>query len=281
MGRDISLQLILHSDVQKLMDNFATVMQGKVVFFGANGEVLQRGRGEGNSCFCQMIQQHFSVRECLKLDHEKQEKAFRSGKCQMYTCHAGLREAVMPVMAGDDLLGYVVFGQFRATETLPDKLKKSFPKKEAEALEKSFMALPYISAEGMENLTGLMKLLVDYIVRSELVSRSGDYLYCATVKYIENHLLEPVTLSDAARYLGRSVSSLAHFLRKNADTTFKTLLLEKRLQLAEKLMRKNPDMMIKEVANSSGFDDQYYFSRLYRKYRGLSPSDFRKHYLEK
>lgn len=270
-----SLELILHKEVQLLLDNFASAMHVHVVFFGHDGEVLRRGRCEGNCRFCQLVQERFSIAKCLKLDREKQEQARTTGRCQTYLCHAGLWEAIMPVMPGGELLGYVVFGQIRASDELPGKLLQAFPKTKRRELRQSFQALPFFSADSMENLTGLMKLLVDYIVRNELITLGGDYLYRAAVRYIEENLTRHISLPDAARHLGRSVSSLSHFLQREG-TTFKKLLIEKRLAYAEKLLKTHPEMTIKETADRSGFSDAYYFSRIYRKYRARTPGEFRK-----
>ncbi len=275
MSEKRSLELILHNEVQLLLDNFASAMRVHVVFFGRNGEVLRRGRGEGNCRFCQLVQRRFSVAKCLKLDREKQELARATGRCQTYLCHAGLWEAIMPVMPGGELLGYVVFGQIRGSDELPEKILKNFPRGKHAELRRAFRDLPYFSADSMENLTGLMKLLVDYIVRSELVTLGGDYLYRATLRYIEENLTLEIRLADAARHLGRSVSSLSHFLQRQG-TTFKKLLIEKRLTHAEALLKAHPEMTVKEAADRSGFSDAYYFSRIYRKYRSRTPNEFRK-----
>ena len=270
-----SLELILHNEVQQLLDNFASVMHVHVVFFGRDGEVLRQGRGEGNCRFCQLVQKRFSIAKCLKFDREKQELARKTGCCQTYLCHAGLWEAIMPVMPGGELLGYVVFGQIRSSDRLSEKFLSSFTRADRNELRRAFRALPYFSADSMENLAGLMKLLVDYIVRSELVTLGGDYLYRAAVRYIEENLTQKISLADAARHLGRSVSSLSHFLQREG-TTFKKLLVEKRLDRAEKLLKAHPDMTIKEAADLSGFPDAYYFSRTYRKCRGRTPGEYRR-----
>ena len=275
MRENHSLELILHNEVQCLLDNFASVMKVHVVFYSGSGEILRRGRGEGNCRFCQLVQQRFPVEKCLKLDHEKQEEARKTGDCRTYVCHAGLWEAVMPVMSDGELLGYVVFGQIRGADTFPEKILLRFPRKERTELKKAYSSLPCFTAENMENLAGLMKLLVDYIVRSELISKGKDHLYYAAERYIEENLTEKITLPDAARHLGRSVSSLSHFLQ-NEGTTFKRLLIEKRIQLAEKLLKEHPAMTIKEAADQSGFPDPYYFCRIYRKYRNRTPGEFRK-----
>ena len=181
----------------------------------------------------------------------------------------------MPVIPGGELLGYVVFGQIRSSDRLSEKFLSSFTRADRNELRRAFRALPYFSADSMENLTGLMKLLVDYIVRNELVSPGRDYLYRAAVRYIEENLTQKISLADAARHLGRSVSSLSHFLQREG-TTFKKLLVEKRLDHAEKLLKAHPDMTIKEAADLSGFPDAYYFSRTYRKCRGRTPGEFRR-----
>ena len=150
----------------------------------------------------------------------------------------------MPVMPGGELLGYVVFGQIRSSDRLSAKLPGSFGRKDRNELRQSFQSLPYFSADSMENLAGLMKLLVDYIVRSELVTLGGDYLYRSAVRYVEENLTRKISLADAARHLGRSVSTLSHFLQQEG-TTFKKLLIEKRLSHAEKLLKAHPEMTVK------------------------------------
>ena len=270
-----SLELILHHEVQLLLDNFAAVMRVHVVFFDRDGKVLRRGRDEGNCRFCRLIQERYSVGKCLRQDYEKQELVRKTGRCQAYICHAGLWEAIMPVLSGGELLGYMVFGQIRSSDAVPEKLKMVFRGRRRQELTAAFQALPYLTADGMDHLTGLMKLLVNYIVRNELVVRSGDSLYRAVERYIEENLTRAVTLPEAARHLGRSVSGLSHFLQKKG-TAFKQLLIEKRLAQAEKLLKEHPDISIKEAADRSGFPDAYYFSRLYKKHRNRTPGEYRR-----
>ena len=178
----------------------------------------------------------------------------------------------MPVRVGHDLLGYVVFGQLRGTTALPPALLERFPASRQRALKNAFLKLPRTSEERLHSLAELLKVLVDYIVRNELVRRGGHHLYHATLNYIEEHLGQPITLADAARHLGRSVSSLAHFLQSQG-TTFKRLLLEKRLAYAEELLKNHPGCTVKEAAMRTGFSDPAYFSRLYRNRRHVPPSD--------
>ena len=275
---NFSLDLILHSEVQKLLDNFASVMRIHVMFYGPQGQVLRQGRSEGNCRFCQLMQnKFFSLERCLRLDQEKQALSRATGKCQSYLCHAHLWEAIMPVVSDGKLLGYVMFGQFRSTETLPpDLAEKARSKTELAELKKAFRDLPYLSAEGMENLIGLMELLVDYIVRRERIARGGGHVYRSIVRYIEDSRTSSLKIFPVARRLGRSVSTISHFLQNRSAKSFKKLVIEKRLARAEQLLKERPGLSIGEVAELVGIQDRYYFSRLYKKYRGVTPGEFRR-----
>ena len=48
-----------------------------------------------------------------------------------------------------------------------------------------------------------------------------------------------------------------------------------------KELLKQPDTLVKEVANSIGMTDQFYFNRVFKKFYGVSPSKFKKDYSNK
>ena len=52
-------------------------------------------------------------------------------------------------------------------------------------------------------------------------------------------------------------------------------ILNKRIYNAEALLQ-NPQYNITEVANIVGYDNPLYFSRIFKKAKGLSPSEYRK-----
>lgn len=278
MEHPFSLNLILKEQVQKLLDDFATVMRVHIVLFGSDGSVLKRGREEGCSGYCRLMQTTlFSTKHCSELDHRMESTCARTGQCESYLCHAGLCEAVMPIRApGGHLLGYLMFGQFRTMETLPDFLreKKVGRRIRNEATEKYF-ELPYYSEEAVRNISGLLELLVDYIVRCELVTLGEDPVYTRLCDWIEKNFRSKVTASQAAKAIGRSVSGMTHSLRAGGHRSFVTLLNERRLTCAEMLLAENPDMTLSEVASLSGFQDPFYFSRAYRKSRGYTPREYR------
>lgn len=93
-------------------------------------------------------------------------------------------------------------------------------------------------------------------------------------KYLRQYLGENITLGDLCRHFGISQTYMGRLFRKYAGCSFNKYFTEMRLQEAKNLMRKNPELFIKDVAMMVGYRDQFYFSRIFRLYAGESPSDF-------
>ena len=137
-----------------------------------------------------------------------------------------------------------------------------------------FKERPVFSEERIQKLSGLLQLLADYILSRELIRFGRNHLIDETRKFINKHYRENIYVSDAARHVRRSVSSLSHTLKNTYKTTFKELLLERRFQHVENAWRTNPHISLKQVIQDAGFNDSNYFSRIYRKHRGQTFSDF-------
>lgn len=273
------LELILHDKVQLLLDHFASVMKIRTVFFTADGKLLRRGgRDKNNSPYCTCLQQkYFSLEKCVALDEEKQEETKKDLNLKCYRCHGGLYEVLAPVTANGKLLGFVLFGQFRTTAKPPAAvLKKCRSDSERERMMNMFLALPYFEKESLDNLLGLLELMVDYIVSHELITQRGDVLYDAIIGYIDHHFKEDPSISELAKHLGKSVSGISHFLKERHAESFKTLLIKRKLAEADKLLKEQPRLPLKTISSMVGIEDHYYFSRLYKKYKGITPGEYRK-----
>lgn len=262
-----TLGVVLQPEIQKILDSFAAVLQIHVVFFSASGEILVRGRGEGNCAYCNRVQRCFGLQQCLALDKAKLELARRTGECQVYQCHGGLWEAVMPLLVADRLLGYVMFGQFR------QKGDKAY-EGASPADVRAFRQCPVFSTDAAKDLSNVLSLLVDYMARHELVRTDSDYFFSEIKQYIDLHYQEDLRLSGVARYLGRSVSFVSHYLQTNHACTFKQLLIERRIRHVEDVMKGSTSRSMKEVCLEAGFNDPAYFSRVYRSHRQKTFSEF-------
>ena len=265
----LSLEILLNNEVYRLLDSFASILKTQIVFYSNDGTILKRGRNLTCSKYCNLVQQrYFSIDQCLKLDKKMQKQSLETNSICSYQCHASLTEIVAPVVILDSIAGFIVIGQFRTSNEVPQ-----FAKDDPE-LCASFMELPYFTNSETESLKDMIKTLIDYIVNKELISFADNVKYRKIVNYLTSNIKNNPTIKEVANHMNISISSLAHFLHDQYDTSFKKIEREIKIQLAEDFMKNNPNSNINEVATFIGINDPHYFSRIYRKERGYPPSKF-------
>ena len=86
--------------------------------------------------------------------------------------------------------------------------------------------------------------------------------------------LEKWDFSEEARKLSISYSHFRRIFHEVAGCAPNQFLIEAKLNLAEKLLEESV-MPISEVAHSCGFPDEFYFSRLFKQHRLITPSALR------
>ena len=272
-----SLETILSDKIQSLLDDFAALLDVRVTFFSVDGVRIRRGKEMPNCVYCEIVQRELGgLRRCQEMDEDKQREANRLRRSISYRCHAGLHEALAPVFVHEQLVGYLMIGQFRTDGEFPMEIRNSVDDPRLlRRLKRAFEELPLFPREKLAGVLGVFTTLIDYIAVRELAVLRGDVLRSEIDRYMDRHLAENIMLPEMARRLGRSVSTISQFLRRNYHTGFKELLNEKRLARAESYWNSHPDATVAEAAGAAGFADQFYFSRVFRKRRGISPGKFR------
>lgn len=122
-------------------------------------------------------------------------------------------------------------------------------------------------------------LELEEIVKSLDVSTATISESNATIQkveeYLRGHYAEHITGQTLSKMFGY-VPSYISFLFKQAYGQSPTDYLTRiRLDKAKELMRSNPTLLVREVAEQVGFKNQYHFSRVFKKYEGLWPTDFK------
>lgn len=96
-------------------------------------------------------------------------------------------------------------------------------------------------------------------------------LHC--LGYIKNHLSEQITLDEMAKRTAMSKSSFCESFRKITGQTFKSYLNRERVEAAAALI-KSGNLVLK-AAMELGYKDPSTFYRNFKKYFGVSPSEYK------
>ncbi|MDO8685550.1 MAG: AraC family transcriptional regulator [Clostridiales bacterium] len=96
-------------------------------------------------------------------------------------------------------------------------------------------------------------------------------------KYIEGHCTEQITLSQISNLFYIDMYYLSHLFKNVTGFTFKQYLLIQRIALAkDRLFHSNED--ITQVCINSGFNNVNHFIRIFKKFEGIPPYQYRKKY---
>lgn len=93
-----------------------------------------------------------------------------------------------------------------------------------------------------------------------------------TISWLQDHFMESIGLADAAEYLHVSPSHLSRTLKKEIGIGFGEMLVRTRIAHAKNLLANG--IPAKEASFLVGFRDQSYFTKVFIKVAGVSPSHY-------
>ncbi|MBN6065507.1 arabinose operon transcriptional regulator AraC [Aggregatibacter actinomycetemcomitans] len=101
-----------------------------------------------------------------------------------------------------------------------------------------------------------------------------DSRILSTCHFITDNLGKNHKIADIAAHIHMSPSRLAHLFAKQIGTGIIKWREEQRMIKAQHLLHSS-SAPIYHIARQLGYDDQLYFSRLFKRYTGLNPSEYR------
>lgn len=116
-------------------------------------------------------------------------------------------------------------------------------------------------------LHGMLEMLRQYqkVNYNRIIQQALDY--------IGENYQQSMMLEDVAGYLRISPFYLSKLLKKHTGKNFTDLLAGKRIEQARILLA--GPMSIKEVTFQVGFNSQNYFTKIFKKYTGMTPTEYK------
>lgn len=95
-----------------------------------------------------------------------------------------------------------------------------------------------------------------------------------TIKYINDHLSSLLSLEAIAEHLHISPSHLSRTFKKMYGESITEYVNKARIERAKEYLLQT-DLLTYEIANLTGYNDATYFSSIFKKYTGFSPTEYR------
>ena len=101
------------------------------------------------------------------------------------------------------------------------------------------------------------------------------------INYLNENYEHKISLDQIAHNMYLSPVYISKIFKEETGESPINYLIKIRLERAKDILSSSCCGSIKSIANAVGYDDVYHFSKLFKKYYGISPQNYRKTLLEK
>lgn len=127
-----------------------------------------------------------------------------------------------------------------------------------------------------EQLTGLLTCLMEESWHPDFQQTHGKEKDLMEIRsYLDENYTKKITLDQLSERYFINKYYLTRIFREQFGVSINNYILEKRITHAKQLLRFT-DQTVEEIGEACGMGALYYFSRMFKKIEGVSPSEYRK-----
>ena len=237
---------------------------------------------EHTMSFCRAIHAESEGRKrCEHCDMEAVAAARESGGLYRYRCHAGICENILPVFAGSSPIAYFVFGQMLDGSSVDKQWEHCLSslgwyQGDLAQLRRCFYELKQFSTQEMDAFADLLQLLSSRVRPEDLISAAAYSDQKRLELYLARHYTESLSLKIIANELHMGTTKLCALAKQlSGGKTLSRYITDLRIETAKRLLRES-SLSVSDIAETVGFSDDNYFSRVFKASVGLSPAVYRK-----
>lgn len=131
--------------------------------------------------------------------------------------------------------------------------------------------------------------LLEYMDVNQIFSELSEYMKCIfdekeknsnvyilkVKEYVENNYQKPIRIKELSDYIHISPNYLGKIFYVNTGTYLKDYINSVKMEKAKELLG-SKQYQVNEVAEMVGIEDQHYFSKMFKKFVGVSPTEYEK-----
>ncbi len=209
--------------------------------------------------------------------------------------HGEFKNQILKKLSTGDSNGVKSFLELFTTELFSgdlslDKIKNSFfelivtANNTTREINKNFSSATYDNAFATLSSLNDQKLIKDFAQAfllectaaiSNIRKTDTNPIIKKVCDYVEQNLSKDISLEMAADMAGVSSFYLSKLFKEEKGETFINFISDKRLEKSCELLA-NTELSIKEITAQVGYNDQNYYSRIFKSKYGFSPKEYRK-----
>lgn len=262
-----------------LAKNFYDVTRTLIAIYDANRNIIC-SYPDKMSPFCTQLRKSETLTQrCLECDRKALEHCAETHKIHIYKCHIGLVEIAAPIIQNELVIGYILFGQITDNTDKSqlidglEELAKNFSLNFEELLENA-RKIRYRSEQYITAIAKMMEMCAGYIWQNSFISIKNDSTSHAIDIYIQEHLSENLSVAALCKCFHICRSTLYSISKEHFGCGISEYVTSCRINKAKEMLKKN--LSVYYVAESVGIKDVNNFIRIFKKYTGTTPAQFRK-----
>ena len=199
----------------------------------------------------------------------------KSRQAETHICHAGLIDIAVPIIWDNDVLGYIILGQMKTNDdfnTVRDYLKKY--NIDMNLMESFYKELTLFNYDKVQSVANLATILSKYIYLENIFKLETNTVIEEACEYINSNLSQSISICDLVSNTAISKSSLYKNFQIQFNCTPGEYINKTRVDKSIELL-KNTDYNIEEISERVGFSSASYYSKIFKKIKGISPLKYR------
>lgn len=268
----------LHYDkarLDRLLEDFCLLTGISAAVLDVGGQTLASYSGK-TPLLCREIQNSPCGHEkCACSDRDLIALCQKTKKPARHFCHAGVMDAVIPILNANRLIGYILLGRMRVLAFEEVHTRLSWLPHADEALQTMYEELPTYEERQLQGLFELATVLVSFLLTEHIVHAEDDAFVRLVESHIDAHLSEALSVDRLCRAFGMSKSSLYERFHLVFGQTVGEYILQRRMEKAYALVCEST-LSMSDIAEQVGIRDYSYLSRLFKKKYACAPCTLRK-----
>lgn len=274
--------MISSFNIEKLtsmLRDFHTVTRIRITIFDENFHEIAAFPKE-IAPFCQLIRTDSRARAmCTRCDRDACQTAAKKRGIFIYQCHAGLKEAIMPIYLGNLVIGYLFFGHVFAYDSYEEGWRAIEEKCagyqfKLSELKTASLKQPLMNESYILSAANLMHAIASYLCMERLATLRHENLPVQIDSYIHKHLAEDIGVQDICAHFQIGKTRLYEIAKESYGIGIAEVIRLRRIDKAKSLLQDSPGLSINEIASLCGFHDYNYFFTVFRKVTGKSPRQY-------